>query len=250
MKKAIECMNYSFRYARASQDVLEHCNLTLHYGEFMVLSGLSGEGKSTLLAAINGAIPHFMAGEQEGEIRLDGQPAGHLSLAARSRLVGSVLQNADHQIIHDRVEDDIAFGCENLAVSPDEIHHRISRVCQLLQLEPGWPTRTLSGGQKQRLITASTLAMNQRILIFDEPLANIDPAGARVLLQTLRRLADQGHAILFIEHRLDMVMPYADTVAWLEGGQVHLVTDPAGLPGRQLEVISDEEQFRIPTGPV
>lgn len=223
MKKAIEIKNYSFRYAGTEADVLKNCDFTLNYGEFAVLSGDSGAGKSTLLASVIGSIPHILSGEQSGEIRIDGQDISGRRISEISRLVGSVLQDADSQIVHARVEDEIAFGCENLGMGAAEIETRIDSACALMKLCRTWGTATLSGGQKQRLITAATLAMEQRILVFDEPLANLDRPGAHRLMQTLKELAKHGYAVLFVEHRLDMVAPYADRMVWMSGGRCETI---------------------------
>lgn len=130
------------------------------------------------------------------------------------------MQNADSQIIHKIVEDEIAFGCENFAIPTDKIDAQIDRVCAIMGLDKSMQTRTLSGGQKQRLITASTLATGQKILILDEPLANLDIAGATELMNTLRALAGVGYAVLVVEHRLDMVLPFVDTVWNIRAGVV------------------------------
>lgn len=223
MNKAIEIRNYSFRYAGAETDVLKNCGFILDYGEFVVLSGDSGAGKSTLLASIIGSIPHILPGEQSGEIRIGGQNISGKRISELSRLVGSVLQDADSQIVHARVEDEIAFGCENFGMEADEIEKRVDRACSLMKLCRTWSTSTLSGGQKQRLITAAALAMGQRILAFDEPLANLDREGAHLLMQTLKALTKQGYAVLFVEHRLDMVAPYADRIVWMDGGRCETI---------------------------
>ncbi len=213
MPIALAIRDYYFRYRHTPDWILQNVSLQLAYGEFMVLSGHSGGGKSTLLAGINGAIPHLCPGEQQGDILVDGRSMREASMSQIARLVGSVLQNADSQIIHATVEDEIAFGCENLCLEPGEIGLRVTRACRMMQLEPEWPTRTLSGGQKQRLIIASVLAMGQRIIALDEPLANLDREGAGILLRCLRELADTGYAVLLIEHRLDVVLPMR--IRWL-----------------------------------
>ncbi len=223
-KIAVELRNYSFRYQNTEEWVLKDINFKLHYGELMVLSGLSGEGKSTLLYSINRIIPSIIQGESQGEFLLAGENALDKKPSEVSKLVGSVLQNADSQIINYVVEDEIAFGCENMDMDPVRIREAISSACNIMKLEPEWYTKTLSGGQKQRLITASILAMEQKILIFDEPLANLDLEGAHNLLHMLKRLSQNGYAILLIEHRLDVVLPYADSVAWLSNGKLVLHT--------------------------
>jgi energy-coupling factor transport system ATP-binding protein len=207
---AIEIRDYSFRFAGARSNVLSHLNLAVGYGEFVVLSGDSGSGKSTLLASLIGSIPHIYAGDRSGRIFVDGRDVSDERIASRARFVGSVLQDADSQIVHARVGDEIAFGCENLGMRPEEIGRRVDEAAGALNLDTEAFTRTLSGGQKQRLITASALAMGRKILLLDEPLANLDKEGAEFLLGTLRDLARRGYAVLLAEHRLEAALPYAN----------------------------------------
>ena len=230
---ALSLQNYSFTYAGSELPVLQQINFELNFGEFMLLSGHSGEGKSTLLSAINGAIPHFIHGSWQGRVLVNNQDISNLSMARRAALVGSVLQNADHQIVHAVVEDEIAFGCENLQMAPEQIGQQIEKVCRLLQLNTQDRTKTLSGGQKQRLISASTLAMGQKILVFDEPLANLDRTGAHILLDALKKLTRQQYAVLFIEHRLDLVMPYADKFGWLSNGRLTVSSERKTFSDKQ-----------------
>ena len=222
---AVRFSDYGFRYEQNPEPILEHVDLELPYGSLTLVAGPSGAGKSTFLYSLNGVIPNAIAGEQAGEITVGGESIRGKKISAISHSVGSVLQNAEAQIMHDLVEDEIAFACENLCFPPEKIGERIGYGCALMSLEPGACTRTLSGGQKQRLITAATLAMEQRILILDEPLANLDIAGARILMSALGRLAhEEGCCVIVAEHRVDMVLPHADLVFWVEDRHV--------LPGR------------------
>lgn len=227
MNMAIEMKNWSVSYPGGEQ-VLRDCSFALRYGELAVLSGLSGEGKTTLLYSINGIIPNAVHGETEGELFVDGQATAGMKMSTLARKVGSVLQNPDSQIFHSRVADEIAFGCENLNLPSDEIEKRIAESCELLGLDPEMPTKTLSGGQKQRLATACVFAMGQKLLLLDEPLANLDAAGARLLLEKLKRLCSRGWAVLLVEHRLDIVLPYADRFLALENKTI------VELPGTAL----------------
>lgn len=222
---AIRLKEVSFKYDGAKENVLENINLTVEYGETVLLSGVSGEGKSTLLSIINGVIPFVNSGEFSGSVEIDGKDVTKLKISERSKLIGTVLQNADEQIIYDLVNEEIAFGCENLNITSEEIDRRIERFTTLMQIEKNAKTKTLSGGQKQRLITASTLAMEQKIIILDEPLANLDTHTAHILLKALRNLANSGYAVLIVEHRLDVVKNYIDKVMRIENKQLFTSTD-------------------------
>lgn len=222
---AIRLKEVSFKYDGAKENALENINLTVEYGETVLLSGVSGEGKSTLLSIINGVIPFVNSGEFSGSVEIDGKDVTKLKISERSKLIGTVLQNADEQIIYDLVNEEIAFGCENLNIASEEIDRRIERFTALMQIEKNAKTKTLSGGQKQRLITASTLAMEQKIIILDEPLANLDTHTAHILLKALRNLANSGYAVLIVEHRLDVVKNYIDKVMRIENKQLFTSTD-------------------------
>lgn len=208
---AIELKQVNFSYDGKTK-ILENTDFTAEYGEVTLLSGHSGEGKSTLMYIVSGIIPNVNYGKLTGEVKIAGEDIKGKKLGYICRKVGVVLQNADEQIIQKIVEDEIAFGCENLAFPPEKIQKQIDIVCNLLKLDKSWKCRTLSGGQKQRLITASTLAMGQKIIILDEPLANLDKDGAAMLMGTLRSLAKAGYCVVVIEHRLDMVLSFVDTV--------------------------------------
>lgn len=161
---AIELKQVNFSYDGKTK-ILENTDFTAEYGEVTLLSGHSGEGKSTLMYIVSGIIPNVNYGELSGDVKIAGEDIKGKKLGYICRKVGVVLQNADEQIIQKIVEDEIAFGCENLAFPPEKIQKQIEIVCRLMKLDTKWTCRTLSGGQKQRLITASTLAMGQKIII-------------------------------------------------------------------------------------
>ena len=208
---AIKLNNITFEYENANEAVLENASMTAEYGQITLLSGPSGAGKSTVLSLICGMIPDLIPGELSGKVLIDGEEVKG-GIPGICRRVGVVLQNAEAQIIYPTVEEEIAFGCENFAFRKEETDKAISDACSLMGLEREWETRTLSGGQKQRLITACALATGQKILILDEPLANLDIPSTELLMKTLREKADQGYAILIIEHRIDRVIRYTDKV--------------------------------------
>ena len=237
--KAIELKNVSFSYEGYEEKVLNDASLSVDYGEVALLSGFSGEGKSTVLSLIAGIIPNITPGEITGEVLIGGADITGWKMGEICRKVGVVLQNAEAQIIQQIVEDEIAFGGENFAFPREKIANNIERACHLMKLDPGWKTRTLSGGQKQRLITAATLATEQKILVLDEPLANLDRYGSELLMDTLRRLAQAGYAILVVEHRLDMVLPYVDTVWSIRGGEISKIENKKEYLAAQAEMIKD-----------
>ena len=243
--KAIELINVSFRYEGYENEILHNVNFSVDYGEVALLSGFSGEGKSTVLSLISGIIPNVTPGETTGEVLIDGENIKDKKLGEVCRKVGIVLQNADSQIIHSVVEDELAFGCENFAFPREEIGRSIARACSLMKLYPSWQTRTLSGGQKQRLITACTLATKQKILILDEPLANLDRQGAELLMNTLKDLAKEGYAVLVVEHRLDMVLPYVDTVWNIKGGEITKTEDKKAYLLSQAQTITYDGQSKV-----
>ena len=235
---AIELKQVNFSYDGKSK-ILENTDFTAEYGEVTLLSGHSGEGKSTLMYIVSGIIPNVNYGELTGEVLVGGESIKGRKMGDICRRVGVVLQNADEQIIQKIVEDEIAFGCENLAFPPEKIQKQIDIVCNLLKLDKSWKCRTLSGGQKQRLITASTLAMGQKIIILDEPLANLDKDGAAMLMGTLRSLAKAGYCVVVIEHRLDMVLPFVDTVWHIGDKTVKRIEDKAAYLQAQTAKIDD-----------
>jgi energy-coupling factor transport system ATP-binding protein len=237
--KAIELKNVTFSYEGYEAKVLDDACFSVDYGEVALLSGYSGEGKSTVLSLISGIIPNVTAGEISGEVLIDGENISKQKMSEVCRKVGVVLQNAEAQIIQQIVEDEIAFGCENFAFPNDKIKSCINRSCRQMQLEPNWKTRTLSGGQKQRLITAATLATEQKILVLDEPLANLDKEGSELLMNTLRKLAKSGYAVLVVEHRLDMVLPFVDTVWKIRNGKIDKIGNKKKYLAEQAEYIKD-----------
>lgn len=235
---AIELKNVNFSYDGKTK-ILENTDFTAEYGEVTLLSGHSGEGKSTFMYIVSGIIPNVNYGRLSGEVFVGGENIKGKKLGYICRKVGVVLQNADEQIIQKIAEDEIAFGCENLAFPPEKIQKQIEIVCNLMKLDKKWTCRTLSGGQKQRLITASTLAMGQKIIILDEPLANLDKDGAAMFMGTLRALAGAGYCVVVIEHRLDMVLPFVDTVWHIGNKTVKKVENRQAYLQQQTAKIED-----------
>lgn len=242
--RAVNLENVNFIYEGAKTKALDDVSFYLDYGRVTLLSGTSGSGKSTLMSVVCGIVPHVINGEITGKATVAGKDITKLRLSQICRLVGVVLQNADAQIIHNTVEDEVAFGCENFAMSAEQIKKSIEGACNFMELDPKWNTRTLSGGQKQKLITACTLATRQRIIILDEPLANLDKQGAKLLMQSLQKLATAGYAVLITEHRLDMVMKYVDDVWHMQEAKVCKVQDKEEYLKKQSVEIEDYKSYK------
>ncbi|BAU12315.1 ABC transporter ATP-binding protein [Leptolyngbya sp. NIES-3755] len=203
--------NLSFTYAGQSKPALQGINLSISSGDIVLITGATGSGKSTLLNCLAGIAPSYTAGTLSGEILYQNQSILTWDIKARLRYLGFLLQNVETQIFTDRVSDEIAFGLENLNLSPEQIPNLIETALQEFGLvqQRNWTIEQLSAGQKQRLVIACILAMKQPILIMDEPFAYLDRASAAYLLELLKSRVAQGQAIVLIEHRLDLVQSIA-----------------------------------------
>ena len=236
--KAVEFRDVSFRYNENSPVILRKVNFSMEYGKTVLITGASGTGKTTIMSLINGTIPNYTEGQLAGTVLVNGESTAGKSIAELSVSVGSVLQNADLQIVHDIVEDEIAFGAENLGETPGRITQHVDRMTGIMKIDPKQQTRKLSGGQKQRLITASTLAMGQKIILLDEPLANLDRAGADLILTELKRLAhEEGYLVIIVEHRIDYVIDYIDEIYMLSDAEL-VRTGVEELKSRNAAVIA------------
>jgi energy-coupling factor transport system ATP-binding protein len=240
----VEVEHLTFRYRRASEPALHDVSLTIEPGEVVLVAGPSGCGKSTLIRAINGLIPHAYPGEGTGTVRVAGKPTTEQRLREISLSIGTLLQDPAKQIVGATVEGELAFGPENLGMERAEIRSRIGSVAEEAGIVPllGRETSALSGGERQLLAMAGILMLQPRLYVVDEPLANLDPLTAGRLLATLRRLADAGHAVVIVEHRVEEALELRpDRVLYLEEGRVRYLGPPAGF----LE-IADPDAVKLP----
>ncbi|HEY8637128.1 MAG TPA: ABC transporter ATP-binding protein [Candidatus Limnocylindrales bacterium] len=217
----LEIEGLTFRYRRASEPAIRDLTLTVERGEVLLVAGPSGCGKSTLIRAINGLIPHSYSGELSGNVRIDGRPTTDLRLRDIARTVGTVLQDPAKQIVGATVEAELAFGPENLGVPRSEILDRIGSVMDRAGIGnlAGRETFALSGGERQLLAVGGILMLRPTLYVVDEPLANLDPATAGRLLGILRALADDGAAIVIVEHRVEEALDLMpDRVLYLDSG--------------------------------
>jgi energy-coupling factor transporter ATP-binding protein EcfA2 len=224
--------NLSFRYRDRGQPSISSISFELGAGQILLVAGSSGCGKTTLARCINGLIPRSYKGDVTGRILLHGQDVAGWPLARISQAVGTVLQDPERQILGTKVLNEVAFGLENLARPREEILARVDRAMQHLGIGVlrDRETHNLSGGEKQKVALAGVLAMRPSLLILDEPLASLDPASAQETLTLVRRLADEGMAVLLIEHRVEDVLRIRpDGVLFMAEGRVRYQGPVAGL---------------------
>jgi biotin transport system ATP-binding protein len=229
----IEIENLTHRFA-TGRIALDGINLNVREGEFVVIAGCNGSGKTTLLRHLNGLLL-----PTSGTVDVVGISVAEHPAKAR-QVVGMVFQDADSQIIGETVYEDAAFGPENLKLSRQDINDRVAHALEavhLTGLEDSLPYQ-LSGGQKRRLAIAGVLAMNPRILVFDEPFSNLDYPGVKQVLRRIVLLHRQGHTIILATHDLEKVLPYADRLIVMQNGKI--VRD--GIPA---EVIVGIEDFGV-----
>ncbi|MDP7976534.1 MAG: ABC transporter ATP-binding protein, partial [TACK group archaeon] len=213
MNHAIEVRDLSVWYNISGEPALKNVSLTIDEGEFVLLVGRTGSGKSTLLNSINGVIPNIINAKLSGAVKIYGRDTRSMQLKDLSTLIGTVYQTPEDQIFSLVVEDDVAFGPENLALPPDEIRKRVEDSLKLVGLadRKKFPTFLLSGGQKQRLVIADALAMRPKILILDEPTSMLDSLGTAEVFSTLKKLRDEyGMTILMSEHKVERVLGLVD----------------------------------------
>jgi len=240
----VEIEDLTFRYRRATEPAILDLSLTIEPGEVLLVAGPSGCGKSTLIRAINGLIPHSYPGDLTGSVRIEGRPTTDLRLRDIALTVGTVLQDPAKQIVGATVEAELAFGPENLGLPRTEILERIGLVMDRAGIGNlvGRETSALSGGERQLVAAAGILMMRPRLYVVDEPLANLDPATASRLLALLRDLADEGNAVVIVEHRVEEALELdPDRILYLEEGRERYLGGRDGFLR-----IADPEAVKLP----
>ena len=225
MKEAmIELKDFSFQYKAQSEPTLKNLNLTIYKGEKVLIVGPSGSGKSTIGQCLNGIIPNIYKGTSSGQFLIQGKEAFDLSIYEKSHLVSTVLQDTDGQFIGLSVAEDLAFALENDMVELETMKERVQSWAERLDLMKLLDHRPqdLSGGQKQRVSLAGVLIDESPILLFDEPLANLDPKSGQDIIDLIDQIhEEQGTTTIIIEHRLeDVLYRPVDRVILINQGQV------------------------------
>ncbi len=225
--------NFGFQYNAQAEPTLYNIDLQIRKGEKIVITGPSGCGKSTLAHCINGLIPNSYPGKATGSLTVYGKDALELGLFELSKIVGTVLQDSDGQFIGLTVAEDIAFALENDCIPQDEMRNRVQKVAQLVDVERvlSHAPHEISGGQKQRVGLGGVMVDQVDVLLFDEPLANLDPATGKQTIALIDEIQKQtGCAVIIIEHRLeDVLYRPVDRVVVLGDGRIIYNGDPDTL---------------------
>ena len=232
MEPIISFSDFSFTYRSQKSPTLKNINLDIFPGEKILIVGPSGSGKSTLAHCINGLVPCAYEGTIEGSYFIDGKDPRELGIFGLSKIVGTVLQDTDGQFVGLTVGEDVAFALENECVAFDEMHARVDKACEavdIVSLKDNSP-RELSGGQKQRVSMAGVLVSDVKVLLFDEPLANLDPKTGKRTIEVIDELNEKGITCLIIEHRLeDALHCDVDRIILVDEGEIKADMTPDEL---------------------
>ena len=232
-KPVIEFVDFSFQYRAQAKPTLNNINLTIYEGEKVLIVGPSGSGKSTLSNCINGIVPFSNEGKISGSLKVKGKETKEMSIFELSNSVGTVLQDPDGQFIGLTVGEDIAFKLENDCVSQEEMKEKVKIVSEIVGIDTHLNAApySLSGGQKQRVTLAGVMVGDVDILLFDEPLASLDPATGKSAIELIDQIQKETKkTILIIEHRLEDVLHCAvDRVIVVNNGEIAADITPAEL---------------------
>lgn len=237
----IEFNEFSFRYREGVEPVVRDITLAIPDGCFVGITGAAGSGKSTLTYAINGIIPHCYPGDFYGSVTVEGLDTVDTSLTDLSRLVGSVCQDIDSQMVSTVVEDEILYGLENFAVPREEIPARVDEALDAMGIADlrDRTIDSLSGGQKQKVAVASVLALHPKVLVLDEPTAELDPASSVTVFDLLSRYArEHGTTVVVVEQKIALLSDYADMLVIVDEGRIRFADTPDAVLAHSEELLA------------
>ncbi len=240
----LKTYDLTVRYPFQSKNVLKGVNLSVQKGEKVLILGASGSGKSSLALSLNGIIPRSMEAELTGRVYVDNNPISNLSFSQVCKHIGILFQDPESQFCMLTVEDEIAFGLENLHLSKEEMKKRIKESLEFVGLT-AWKKaqlKDLSGGMKQKLAIACLIAMDPEVFILDEPTANLDPVSTDEVFNLFITLSNKlNKTLLFVEHKLDQLLPYIERVIVISNeGEIIADNTPRHIFSKYYEVLKDQ----------
>lgn len=236
----IEIRNFSFRYREGTEATVRDIDLSIPAGALVGITGAAGSGKSTLTYAMNGIVPHCYPGDFYGSVTVDGLDTCDTCLTDISRVVGSVCQDIDSQMVASIVEDEMLFGLENFGVAHSEIEARVSRALDDMGIADlrERVIASLSGGQKQKVAIASILALEPKVLVLDEPTAELDPASSLQVFELLARLArERGTTVVVVEQKIALLSRFASMIVVVDDGRVRFADTPVNVLAHSDELL-------------
>lgn len=237
----IEIRNVTFSYRESHAPTIHDVSLVIPDGQFVGITGAAGSGKSTLTYVLNGIVPHCYPGDFYGQALICGHDTVETSLTDISRLVGSVCQDIDSQMVSTVVEDELLFGLENFGVPHDQMEGRMEEALAAMGIAElrDRTISSLSGGQRQKVAVASILALRPAVLVLDEPTAELDPASSKTVFEQLRRyVADKGTTVIVVEQKIALLSEFADRLLIMKDGAILMDGAPSEVlehPDRLLE---------------
>jgi energy-coupling factor transport system ATP-binding protein len=228
MDEILRIDGLSFKYLSGAEDALRDINLSVEKGAVIGITGPAGAGKSTLLSCVNGVIPHYLHGDLRGRVLLKGQEVKNLTFGQLAHVVGTVFQDVDFQTVSITVEEEVAFGPENLGIDPQEIEGRMVRALESTDVTHlrNRAINTLSGGQKQRVAVSAVLSMLPELLLLDEPTSELDPIGTMEVFDALTRLnREYGMTILVVSQQVEQLVG-CHRIVVMSHGEIALEGNP------------------------
>ncbi|NHJ23367.1 MAG: ABC transporter ATP-binding protein [Candidatus Lokiarchaeota archaeon] len=219
----IKFSNFYYRYKGNEEYALKDINLEITNNKFILLAGETGSGKTSLIRCMNGLIPQFYSGYYKGAVVINGKDTNKTPISELSTEIGIVFQNPENQLVAMNVEHEIVFGMENLGFPKEKIHQKMEEVIRLTEIEKilNKAPFEISGGEQQRVAIASVLVLDPKIIILDEPTANLDPLFANKILQLLKKIQKERNITIIIsEHRMDLIFPLIDEIILIDKGEI------------------------------